>query len=146
MWSALLCDQLCMMKLWIWNVSLWAIIKKGRFGISFLWDVAVGRILHGHGRESIKPSDGEGLVNWIYQQEEELEGRNGIWLVWERGGNNNLSFQVISFFSLIADEIVVFLEISPISFSLWKFFCGESTSLFSSLFPLYSSLFFTTLL
>lgn len=30
--------------------------------------MTVSRILHGHGRENIKPSDGEGLANWIYQQ------------------------------------------------------------------------------
>lgn len=62
--------------------------------------------------------------------------------MWEWGGKNILSFQVISFFSLIADVIVFFLKISPNSFSLWNFFVASVHfyfPLYSPYIPLYCS-------
>lgn len=46
--------------------------------MSFLWDVTFSRILCGHGRESTKPSDGEGLVNWKVEMAFDRCGRGVV--------------------------------------------------------------------
>lgn len=93
----------------------------------------VSRTHHGHDRESIKPSDREDLLNWIYQQ------RNcNVKMAFDVCGREVVAtFQASrsSLFSpLLLGEFVFFLKISPNSFSLQKLFCGESSFLFSSLF------------
>lgn len=93
----------------------------------------VSKAHHGYGRESVKPSDREDLLNWIYGQ---------------RNRNVKMAFdmcrrEVVTTFQtsrsslvspLLLGEFMFFLKISPNSFSLQKLFCGESSLLFSPLF------------